>query len=97
MTDRKTSAGGGGLAPALLVMAVGVGLLAAAAISLLPYLIMAGSMRFAARHVKVELMGPQMPARVRTVLAGWIAGLRSGVHTTRGERWQRPPLEGNLT
>lgn len=95
MTDRKRTAGEGGLALALLVMAGGVGLIAAAVISLLPYVIVAGSMIFAARRVDVELAGPL--ARVRAVVGGWIAGLGTDVTSERGESWQRPPMEGSLT
>lgn len=96
MTGRKGAAGEGGLALALLVMAGGLGLLAAAVISLLPYLIVAGSMLFAARRVNVEV-APLAPARVRAVLGGWMRGLGTAVIKERGGRWQRPPMEGSLT
>lgn len=94
MGDRHPITGEGRLALALLVMAGGLGLLAATVISLLPLLIAAGVSAFAARRVERYLRLTDALARANAALERSLVALRRNLHPNHTDRWHRPPMEG---
>lgn len=95
MTVRHARSSEGRLALALLVMAGGLGLLAATVMSLLPLLIATGVLAVAARHVERRLVGADPLARPHAALMRSLVALRRNLDRNHTDRWHRPPMEGS--